>query len=58
MPWFGSRKPVSKAPARSALVTLRETLKKLETAAEPTQQIAELKSILAERIREMERESA
>jgi hypothetical protein len=51
---FAFRRADGQTKARSKLVTLRETLKRLEAAHEETRQMAELKNILAARIAEIE----
>ena len=55
---FEYRKPSTELTARDALKTLRETLRKLNSEAEETPRIAELRRILESRIAEMERKSA
>ena len=55
---FGARKPVARVRKSNLLVTLRETLRRLESEPEQTAQIAHLRQILGNRIAEMERESA
>ena len=54
---FDRRKPASSAPSRDALSTLRVTLEKLESEAQETPRIADLKRILAHRIAEIERKT-
>ncbi len=55
---FEFRKPVSEQPHRNQLAMLRKTLESLEAEQEETQQIADLKHILAGRIAELERKTA
>jgi hypothetical protein len=55
---FKYRKPTGEQPHRNQLVMLRKTLDRLETAEEETQQIVDLKRILAGRIAELESKTA
>jgi hypothetical protein len=55
---FEYRKPVSEHAHRSQLMTLRETLEKLEAEREETPRTADLKRILAARITELEQKTA
>ena len=55
---FEFRKPVIEQPHRNQLAMLRKTLEGLEAEQEETQQIADLKHILAARIAELERKTA
>jgi hypothetical protein len=55
---FEFRKPTAELPHRNQLGMLRETLDRLEAEEEETQQIADLKRILAGRIAELERSTA
>lgn len=55
---FEFRKPAAEQPHRNQLAMLRQTLKGLEAEEEETQQIADLKQILAARIAELEQKTA
>jgi hypothetical protein len=55
---FDHRRPARSQPAKDVLQTLRETLERLNSAAEETPRTADLKRILASRIAELERKSA
>jgi hypothetical protein len=55
---FEYRKPAVGESQRNKLATLRETLRSLEAEHEETGQIADLKRILAARIRELESKPA
>ena len=55
---FACRKPSSERPFRDSLATLRGTLEQLEAEPVETQQLVDLKRILAGRIAEMERKTA
>jgi hypothetical protein len=57
MSFFEHRKPTIDPPHRNQLITLRETLDRLEADEEQTPQIADLKRILAGRIAELERKT-
>ena len=51
---FEHRKPPDTTPARDQVQVLRKALAALESEAEPTPRIADLKRILANRIAELE----
>ncbi len=55
---FKHRKPVHDYPHRSQLAVLRETLQSLEAETDQTEQTADLKRILVNRIAELERKTA
>ena len=55
---FTFRSANSTLPPRSALAVLRSTIESLEAEPEQTEQIANLRRILTERITEMERKRA
>jgi hypothetical protein len=55
---FEYRKAAPPETTRDVLITLRETLKRLNAEFEETPRIADLKRILETRIAEMERKSA
>jgi hypothetical protein len=55
---FEYRKPAVEQPHRDQLVTLRETLERLDAEPDETQQIVDLKRILTGRIAELERKTA
>jgi hypothetical protein len=55
---FTHRKPPSEHPNRNLLLTLRETLLRLEGEPVETQKIADLERILAARIAEIEHKTA
>jgi hypothetical protein len=55
---FEYRKPALNRPSRDSLETLKNTLSRLEAEPMDSARVAELKRILADRIAELEQQSA